>query len=105
MAGDSPSGDAIQRTLKSIYGYQDGGPEPYGWRQMSLKLAKLISSAEQGKKDSEDPADVKQFIVEAISEEIIRLARLHDSVAAVEAQRNDHNLAAARVPSQDVSDR
>src|SRR6266404_6854829 len=85
MAGDSPSGDAIQRTLKSIYGYQDGGPEPYGWRQMSLTLAKLISSAEQAKKESEDPADVKQFIVEAISEEIMRLASLHDSVAAVEA--------------------
>jgi hypothetical protein len=30
MAGDSQSGDAIRRTLKSIYGYQDKGPEPYG---------------------------------------------------------------------------
>src|SRR6266446_2131729 len=105
MAGDSPSGDAIQRTLKSIYGYQDGGPEPYGWRQMSLTLAKLISSAEQAKKDSEDPADVKQFIVEAISKEIMRLVDLHDTAAKVEALRRDHNLAAARVPSQEVSDR
>jgi len=72
---------------------------------MSLKLAKLISSAEQGKKDSEDPADAKQFIVEAISEEIMRLAKLHDTAAAAEALRYDHNLAAARVPSQEPSDR
>ncbi len=105
MAGDSPSGDAIQRTLKSIYGYQDGGPEPYGWRQMSLKLAKLISSAEPRKKDGEDPSDVKQFVIDAIREEIMRLAKLHDAAAAVEPVRHDHNLAAARVPSQEGSDR
>ncbi len=105
MAGDSESGDAIRRTLKSIYGYQDEGPEPYGWRQMSLMLSKLLSSAEQGKEDSEDPPDVKQFMVEAICEEIMRLAKLHDTAAEAEALRHDHNLAAARVPSQEVSDR
>jgi len=32
--------------LKSIYGCQDGGPQPYGWRQMSLMLWKMLSSAE-----------------------------------------------------------
>ena len=42
MAGDSQSVDAIRRTLKSIYGYQDEDPEPYGWRQMSLTLSKLL---------------------------------------------------------------
>src|SRR6266851_3764692 len=31
MAGDSQYIDTTRRTLKSIYGYQDGGPEPYGW--------------------------------------------------------------------------
>ena len=105
LAGDSPSGDAIRRTLKSIYGYQDEGPEPFGWRQLSLMLSKLISSAEQGKGNGEDPSDVKQFMVEAIREEIMRLAKLHDTAAAVEVLRRDHNLAAARVPSQEVSDR
>jgi hypothetical protein len=105
LADDSPSGDAIRRTLKSIYGYQDEGPAPYGWRQMSLMISKLISSTEQGKKDSKDPADVKQFMVDAISKEIMRLVELHDTAAAVEALRRQHNPAAARVPSQEVSDR
>src|SRR6266436_2066862 len=105
LAGDSRSGDALRQTLKSIYGYQDEAPEPYGWRQMSLTLSKLLSSAEPRKKDSEDPSDVKQFVVDAIREEIMRLAKLHDAAAAVEPVRHDHNLAAARVPSQEVSDR
>jgi hypothetical protein len=107
LAGDSESVtvEAIRRTLKSIYGYQDGGPAPYGWRQMSLKLAKLISSAEQGKENSEDPHDVKQFIVDAIWKEIMRLAKLHDDAAKIEALRREHNLAGARIPSQEVSDR
>jgi hypothetical protein len=46
MAGESQATDAIRQTLKSIYGYQDGGPDPYGWRQMSLMISKLPSSAE-----------------------------------------------------------
>jgi hypothetical protein len=78
---------------------------PAGWRQMSLKLSKLISSTEQGKEDSTDPPDPKQFLVEAISKEILRLAKLHDTAAAAEALKHEHNLAAARVPSQEVSDR
>jgi hypothetical protein len=48
---------------------------------------------------------VKQIMVEAISKEIMRLAKLHDTAAEVEELRRDHNLAAARVPSQEVSDR
>lgn|SRR6267154_1179533 len=105
MADDSQHEDAMRRALKSIYGYQDGGPEPYGWRQTSLMLSKLLTSAQQAKKDSEDPVDVKQFIVEAIGKEIMRLAKLHDDAAAVEALRRDHNIAGARVPTQEVSDR
>jgi hypothetical protein len=105
MAGDPPSGDAIRRTLKSIYGYQDGGPEPYGWRQMLLMVSKLISSAEQGKEDSEDPPDGKQLVVDAIFGEIMRLAKLHDIAAAVEVVRRDRHVAAARVPSPEVSER
>jgi hypothetical protein len=105
MADDPQLEEATRRTLKSIYGYQDEGPEPYGWRQMSLKLSKLISSTEQGKEDSTDPPDPKQFLVEAISKEIMRLAKLHDTAAAAEALKHEHNLAAASVPSQEVSDR
>src|SRR5216683_6653728 len=105
MAGDSQSEDSVLRTLKSIYGYQDEGPEPYGWRQMSLMLSKLISSPKLGKKDSENPPDAKQIVVEAICEEIMRLVELHDTAAKVEALRRDHNLAATRIPSQEVSDR
>ena len=105
MTGDPQLEEATRQTLKSIYGYQDEGPEPYGWRQMSLMISKLISSAEQGKEDSEDPPDVKQIMVEAIGKEIMRLVELHDTAAKVEALRRDHNLAAARVPSQEVSDR
>jgi len=105
MAGDSQSGDAVRRTLKSIYGYQDGGPEPYGWRQMSLTLSKLLTSAEQGKENSEDPPDVKQIVDKAICQEILRLAKLHDDAAKVETLRREHNVAGARVPSQEVSDR
>jgi hypothetical protein len=97
--------DAIRQTLKSIYGYKDEGPAPYAMGQMSLMISKLISSAERGKEDSEDPPDVKQIMVEAISKEIMRLAKLHDTAAEVEELRRDHNLAGARVPSQEVSDR
>ncbi len=103
MAGES--GDAFRQILKSIYGYQDGSPAPYGWRQWSLMLSKLISSAEQGKEDSENPPDVKQNVAEAISKEMMRLAELHETVAAAETRRRFHNLAGARVPSQEVSDR
>jgi hypothetical protein len=103
MAGES--GNAFRQILKSIYGYQDGSPEPYGWRQMSLMLSKLISSAELGKEDSENPPDVKQNVAEAISKEMMRIAELHEPVAAAEARRRFLNLAAARVPSQEVSDR
>jgi len=104
MAGDSQYIDTTQRTLKSIYGYKDGGPEPCGWRQMSLTLSKLLTSAELRKEKSENPPEVKQFLAEAISDEIIRLAKLQDSAAAAEALRRDHNLATARIPSQEVSD-
>jgi hypothetical protein len=107
-ADDSQDEDAIRRLLKSIYGYQDEGPEPYGWRQMSLMLSKLLSSAEsarQGKEGSKDPPDVKQIVVEAIRQEILRLAKLHDDASSVEALRREHNVAGARVPSQEVSDR
>jgi hypothetical protein len=68
-------------------------------------ISKLFSSAEQGKKDGEDPPDVKQIMIEAICNEIMRLAKLHDAAAKVEAMRCEHNVAAARVPSQEVSDR
>ena len=105
LTGDPQSGDTVRRMLKSIYGYQDEGPEPYGWRQMLLMVSKLVSSAGQGKEDSENPPDVKQKVAEAISKEMMRLAELHETVAAAEARRRFHNLAAARVPSQEVSDR
>lgn len=108
MADDSQHQDAIRRTLKSIYGYQDEGPEPYGWRQMSLMLSKMLSSAEsaeQGKEDSKDPPDVKQILNEAICQEIMRLAKLHDTAAEVERLRHEHSVACARVPSEEVSDR
>ena len=107
MADDSQYIDTMRRTLKSIYGYQDGGPEPYGWRQMSLMLSKMLSSAEaeRGKKDSEDPPDVKQIVVDSIRDEIMRLAKLHDDVAKVETWRREHDVAVARIPSQEVSDR
>ena len=97
----------MRRTLKSIYGYQDGGPQPYGWRQMSLMLWKMLSSAEsveQGKEDRKDPPDVKQIMNEAICQEIMRLAKLCDTAAEVERLRREHNVAVARVPSQEVSD-
>jgi hypothetical protein len=100
MADDSQCTDAMRRTLKSIYGYQDGGPEPYGWRQMSLMLSKLLSSAEsaeQGKEDSKDPPDVKQIMDEAICQEIMRLAKLYDTAAEVERLRHGHNVACVRV--------
>jgi hypothetical protein len=105
LADDIEAGEGVRRILKSIYGYQREGPEPYGWRQMSLMLAKLISSAEQGKHDGKDSPDVQKMMVEAICKEIMRLAKLHDDVAKIEALRREHNVAGARVPSQEVSDR
>ena len=104
MAGDSKNGDAWRRTLKSVYGYQDGGPEPDGWSQMWLMQCKLLTSAKQRKEDTDNPPDVKQSMVQAIREEIMRLAELHDTAANVEAQRQLLNLVEARVPSQEVSD-
>lgn len=108
IADDSQDEDRMRRILKSIYGYQDGGPEPYGLRQMALVLEKLLSSAEsvqQGKEDSKDPPDVKKIGDEAICREILRLAKLHDDVEKVETLRREHNVVGARVPSQEVSDR
>ena len=108
MADDSQHEDRMRRILKSIYGYQDGGPEPYGWRQMSLVLEKLLSSAEsvqQEKEDSKDPPDVKKIEDEVIWQEILRLGKLYDDAARVETLRREHNVAGARVPSQEVSDR
>ena len=35
----------------------------------------------------------------------MRLAKLHDTAAEVEALRRGHNFAGARVPTQEVSDR
>ena len=105
MGGDSPSEDSVLRTLKSIYGYQDEGPQPYGWRQMLLVLSKLISSAERGKEDSENPPDVKQIVNKVICQEIMRLAELQHTAAEVEKLRQEQNVACARVPAQEVSDR
>jgi hypothetical protein len=108
MAGDSQDEDKMLRTLKLMYGYQDEGPQPYGWRQMSLMLSKLLTSAElaeQGKEDSENPPDVKQIVVGAIRQEIICLAKLYDTAEEVERLRHERNVACARVPSQEVSDR
>src|SRR5713226_9298180 len=65
MAGESQATDAIRQTLKSIYGCKDEGPEPYAMGQMSLTLSKLLTSAEQGKENSEDPPDVKQIVDKA----------------------------------------
>lgn len=103
MAGES--GDDFRQILKSIYGYQNGRPEPYGWRQLSLMLSKLISATDLGQADSKDPAHIKQLVVEATDEEITRLTKLYETAAGVEALRGDLILAAARVPSQGVSDR
>jgi len=105
IADDPQDEDTTRRTLKSIYGYQDGGPEPYGWRQMSLTLSKLLTSAELRKEKSENAPEVKQFLVEAIGKEILRLVELHDTAAEVERLRHEHNVACARAPSQEVSDR
>jgi len=107
IADDSQDEDRTRRMLKSIYGCQDGGPQPYGWRQMSLMLWKMLSSAEsveQGKEDRKDPPDVKQIMNEAICQEIMRLAKLCDTAAEVERLRREHNVAVARIPSQEVSD-
>jgi hypothetical protein len=48
---------------------------------------------------------VKQLVVDAIWQEILRLGKLHDDAAKVETLRREHNVAGARVPSQEVSDR
>jgi hypothetical protein len=105
MASESQAKDTIPQILKSIYGYEGDGPEPYAMGQMSLMISKLISSAEQGAKESGNPADVKRSIFDAIGKEMMRLAKLHDAAAAVEALRRQHNLTAARIPSQEDSDR
>jgi hypothetical protein len=105
MASESRATDAIRQTLQSIYGYKDDGPQPYAMSQMSLMISKLVSSADQGKEDSEDPPDVRRVMVEAIGKEIVRLVELYDTASKVEALRRDQDLAAARVPSPEVSDR
>ena len=108
MADDPKLNDTMRRILKSIFGYQDGDPEPYGWRQMSLVLSNLTTSrelAEHGKEDGKDPPDAKQFVNDAVCHEILRLARLHDTASKLETLRRKYNAAGARVPSQEVSDR
>ena len=101
---DPQDGDEVRGILKTIYGYEKEGPQPYGWRQMWLMLSKLLLLVVQGKEDTENPVDTKQ-IATVISEEMIRLAKLYDTAAAVEALRCEHNIAGARVPSQEVTDR
>lgn len=105
---DSPDGDKMLRKLKLLYGYQGGDLQPYGWRQMSLTLDKLLSSAcfaEQGEEDSKDPPDLKQSGDRVICQEILRLAKLLGDAEKVETLRREHNVTCTRVPSQEVSDR
>ncbi len=90
-ADDSQPVEGVQRILKSIYGYEEEGPQPYSGRQMSLMLSKLLSKAEAEKQDTKNQPDVQKTVVEAISEEMMRL-------------RREHNLGGARVPPQAVSD-
>ena len=68
-------------------------------------LSKLLAKAEAKKQDSQDQPDVQQIVVEALREEMMRLAKLHDAAAAVEELKREHNLAGTRVPPQAVSDR
>ena len=103
-ADDSQPVEGVQRILKSIYGYEEEGPQPYSGRQMSLMLSKLLSKAEAEKQDTKNQPDVQKTVVEAISEEMMRLAKLHDAAVEVEALRREHNLGGARVPPQAVSD-
>ena len=103
-ADDSESVESIRRTLKMMYGYETEGPQPYSWRQMSLILSKLVSKAEAKRHDCEDQPDKKEMILEALGEEIMRLAKLRNVAVAVEARRGDPNLIGPCVPSQAVSE-
>lgn len=108
IADDPEDQDRMRGILKSIYGYQDGGPQPYGWCQMTLELSKLTSSVqlpEQGKEDSKDPPDEKKRVDKAIYQEILRLGKIRDIVLKLEASRCKYDAAGARVPSQEASDR
>ena len=102
---DAQDGDAVRRILKTINGYQKESPQSYGWRQMWLMLSKLLLFAGQGKEDTENPVATIQIMGNAISEEMIRLAKLLDTATAADALRREQDLAGARVPSQEVSDR
>jgi hypothetical protein len=88
-----------------MYGYETEGPQPHSWRQMSLILSKLVSKAVAKRGDCEDQPDTKEMILEAIGEEIMRLAELHDAAVKVEALRDRQSLAGPSVPPQAVSER
>ena len=105
LAGESESGEAIRQKLKTIHGYEKGGPAPYSWRQTMLMVAKLQSSADQEKQDSKEPPDLQQITAKAILEEITRLSKLHDTAATVEALKRENTPAATRISSQEVSER
>ena len=55
--------------------------------------------------DSEDQPGTKKMILEAIGEEIIRLARLHDAAAKIEELKRERNIAGTSGPSLEASER
>jgi hypothetical protein len=113
VADDSEAVESIRRTLKMMHGCETEGPQPYGWRQMGLILSKLLSDAEAKRLskaearrlDGKVQPDPKEVILEALGDEIMRLAKLLDAAAKVEDLKREQNLVGIRLPSQEASDR
>ena len=103
-ADDSEDVDSMRRRLKLLFGFETEDPQPYSWRRMSLVLSKLVSETIAKRHDCEDQPGPKKIVLEAVGEEIMRLAKLHDTAARVEELKREHDLAGTRMASQEVSE-
>jgi hypothetical protein len=101
--GDSGTAK-VREMLRLIYGAEKDGALPCALRQLFVAQWKF-SLASLKEENSNDSADPTESMPEPIDQEILRLAKLYDDAATIETLKRAHDLAPARVPPQEVSDR
>jgi hypothetical protein len=104
MQEDDSQAEKAGKLFRAIYGCEKDGAPPFGPRQLYFALWKLLS-APQEVKCTKDSIDLTEFKRKAIEKEMLRLAELLGIAASVEKLKRKQDVAIARVPSPEVSDR
>jgi hypothetical protein len=105
LAADARGEAENSPTLRILFGQpQEGAKRDRGVREC-MEVSRLVANFAKGKENTDNPDQLKKLTGEALGEEVQRLTSLYNHLVAREVARTRSNVAAARIPSQEVSDR